>query len=163
MKTTQTSQTASTAPTVPTPHICVSAHFYGTGASIQESRKNLVKAGGSPQEDQTVYKLPDGATNAYVAGNGTVYWYGTEGEMKPVFHYVKGKAVAWKMGEDKPIPYKKPEGKGSEPRHSPTAQDEGAVHPEPETTAESTIASTPAPQPEATKPAAPARVKSTKP
>lgn len=135
-------KTPTTTEQTPTPYIAVAANYYGTGKSAQEARKNLVKAGGSPQEQQTVFKLPEGATNAYVADNGNVYWYGVEGEMRPVFRYVNGKAVAWGQGEDKPVPYSKPAGK---PKHSPQAQEQGEATPEPAieaTDKESTIAST---------------------
>lgn len=113
-------------------HIAVSANYYGTGRSPQEARKNLVRSGASPQEDQTVYRLPDGATDAYVANNGVVYWDGVQGELKPIYRYKDGKAMAWTVGGDAPIPYAKPPtGKKGEPKHPPEAQDLGEVHPEP--------------------------------
>jgi hypothetical protein len=112
-----------------TPYIAVATNFYGTGNTAQESRKALVHAGGSAQEPQLVYKLPDGATNAYVGTDHQLYWSGTEGEAKPVFKYVNGKAVAWVAGEEqsKPVPFRNPPA-----NVRPLGQNQGEAFPEPE-------------------------------
>jgi len=113
----------------PTPYIAVAANFFGTGDSAQSARRALVAAGGSPQEDQTVFKLPDGAVGAFVADTGAIHWRGVEsGDATPVYRYKHGKSVkviassqAWKA------PTKKTKAKQPE-----NAQNLGEVHPDPE-------------------------------
>lgn len=108
-------------PTNPTTFIAIAANFYGAGTTLKEARDNLVKAGGSRHEKQIVYRLPDGAMGAYVANNGQVFWFGVEGEMKPVFKYDNNKALAWQPGEDQPIAAQKPpKGKAGQPKQQPT-------------------------------------------
>lgn len=144
---------ASVTDITPTPYIAVAANFYGTGDTAQAARKALVKAGGSPQEDQTVFKLPDGAVGAYVADKGSIHWRGVDsGEATPVYRYKAGKSVkviataqAWKAP-------------GKKSKQPADAQNLGEVHPEPEisgdgsddpgaTDKESTIATVPAGKP----------------
>ncbi len=150
--------TDQTADVIVTPYIAVAANYFGTGKTAQEARKNLAKAGGSPQEPQTVFKLPDGAVGAFVADSGDVHWTGVEGEMRPVFRYVNGKAVAWGQGEDKPVPFKKPTAK-TKPKQAPQAQTDGADVEVPETSdKESTIASTDLPKAAAKPARKPAKV-----
>jgi hypothetical protein len=130
--------------TIATPYIAVAANFYGTGNTVREARKALVMAGGGSEEPQTVIKLPDGAKGAFVSDQGNVHWFGADDKVaQPVFRYVKGKAVAWKNGEDKPLPWLPVTAK-TKPRHNPNAQNLGEIHPEPELGAdkESTIAET---------------------
>lgn len=143
--------TDQTASADPTPYIAVAANYFGTGKSAQEARKTLAKAGGSPQEPQTVFKLPDGATGAYMGDDGHLHWGTVEGEARPVFKYVNGKAVAWAQGEDQPIPFKKPSGK-TKPVQNPDAQELGSDVEVDTTDKEFTIASTDLPKASKPKP-----------
>lgn len=99
-----------------TPFIAIAAHFYGTGRTPGEARSNLVAVGGSAAERQTVFQLPDGATDAYVANNGELYWYDAPGEAIPRSRYYNGKALQL-TAEDKPQPLAAPpKGEKGKPR-----------------------------------------------
>lgn len=75
----------------PSNFVAVGAHTWGRGATEKDARRALLRAGTSRTERALVYRLPDGASEAYVDDYGSVCWEGPAGKMVLVARYVAGK------------------------------------------------------------------------
>lgn len=71
--------------------VSVGASVWGRGDTEKEARSKMLRAGASRTERALVYRLPDGARDAYVDDHGSVCWEGPAGKMVLVARYVAGK------------------------------------------------------------------------
>jgi hypothetical protein len=67
--------------TTPTTYIAMAPNYWGKGATVEEAKKELKKAGGTLTQ-YIVFQLPPGAEDAFVDQLGTVRWTWAEGADK---------------------------------------------------------------------------------